>query len=195
VRGITLYIDSPLAAQATRITLRHTDCHDEEAREVLAWREAHPERFRVVVTTSTEDSMALNSVRGGAIILAGSGMCEAGRIKHHLKHNLWRKESSIVIVGFQAEGTLGRRIVDGAKWVRVLGEDIAVAADIYTIGGLSAHADRDDLLSWAGSFRNPPGQAFVAHGEETVSLGFAQELRNRFRWNVEVPVPGQPMEV
>lgn len=127
--------------------------------------------------------------------MAGSGMCEAGRIKHHLKHNLWRKESSIVIVGFQAAGTLGRKIVDGAKYVRVLGEDIAVAADVYTIGGLSAHADRDDLLAWAGEFRSPPEQVFVAHGEESVSLGFAQELRSRLKWNAEVPVPGQPLEV
>lgn len=194
VSGVTLYIDSPLAAQATQITLRHPECFDENARQVLAWREAHPDKLRVVVTASTEESMALNSLRGGAIILAGSGMCEAGRIKHHLKHNLWRKESSIVIVGFQAEGTLGRKIVDGAKWVRVLGEDIAVAADVYTIGGLSAHADRDDLLAWAGEFRTPPGQVYVAHGEESVSLGFAQELRKRLRWNAEVPVPGQPLE-
>ena len=195
VNGLTLYIDSPLAAQATQITLRHPECFDEEARQVLAWRESHPDALRVIVTGSTEESMALNSLRGGAIILAGSGMCDAGRIKHHLKHNLWRKECSVVIVGFQAEGTLGRRIVDGAKWVRVLGEDIAVAADIYTIGGLSAHADREDLLSWAENFRIPPARTFVAHGEETVSLGFAQKLRDRFRWSVEVPAPGQPMEV
>ncbi len=195
ISGVTLYIDSPLAAQATQITLRHPECFDENTRRALEWREANPDLFRVVVTASAEESMALNSIRGGAIILAGSGMCEAGRIKHHLKHNLWRKESSIVIVGFQAAGTLGRRIVDGAKWVRVLGEDIAVAADVYTIGGLSAHADRNDLLAWAGEFREPPGQAFVAHGEEPVSLGFAQELRSRLKWNAEVPVPGQPMEV
>jgi metallo-beta-lactamase family protein len=195
IQGLTLYIDSPLAAQATQITLRHPECFDEETRGVMAWREAHPDLFRVVVTASAEESMALNSLRGGAIILAGSGMCEAGRVKHHLKHNLWRKESSIVIVGFQAEGTLGRKIVDGAKWVRIFGEDIAVAADVYTIGGLSAHADRDDLLSWAGNLRAAPDRVFVAHGEESVSLGFAQELRNRFRWDAEVPDPGQPMEV
>jgi len=195
ISGVTLYIDSPLAAKATQITLRHPECFDEKTRQVQEWREAHPDAFRVVVTASTEESIALNSIRGGAIILAGSGMCEAGRIKHHFKHNLWRKECSIVIVGFQAAGTLGRKIVDGAKWVRVLGEDLAVAADVYTIGGLSAHADRDDLLSWAGNFHTPPERVFVAHGEESVSLGFAQELRNRFRWNAEVPDPGHPFEV
>lgn len=195
LKGLTLYIDSPLAAQATRITLRHPECFDEEALRVMKWSAEHPDAFRVVITGSAEESMALNSLRGGAIIVAGSGMCDAGRIKHHLKHNLWRKECSVVIVGFQAEGTLGRKIVDGAKWVRILGEDITVAADVYTIGGLSAHADRDDLLAWAGNFRTPPGRVCVAHGEESVSLGFAQTLRDRFGWNAFVPVPGQPTEV
>ena len=193
--GLTLYIDSPLASQATQITLRHPECFDEETIRVMKWREEHPDALRVVITRSAEESMALNSLRGGAIILAGSGMCDAGRIKHHLKHNLWRKECSIVIVGFQAAGTLGRRIVDGAKWVRVLGEDITVAADVYTIGGLSAHADRDGLLTWAANFSIPPGRVFVAHGEESVSLGFAQTLRDRFGWNADVPEPGQPIEV
>jgi metallo-beta-lactamase family protein len=122
-------------------------------------------------------------------------MCEAGRIKHHLKHNLWRKESSVVIVGFQAQGTLGRKIVDGSKRVRILGEEIAVAADIYTIGGLSAHADRDDLLAWAGRFEAAPGNVFVAHGEESVSLEFAGTLRSRLGWKAEVPSPGQPLIV
>ncbi|HEY5766164.1 MAG TPA: MBL fold metallo-hydrolase RNA specificity domain-containing protein, partial [Candidatus Deferrimicrobiaceae bacterium] len=119
----------------------------------------------------------------------------AGRVKHHLKHNLWRKESSVIIVGFQAHGTLGRRIVDGAKRVRIFGEEIAVAADIYTIGGLSAHADRDDLLAWAGRFRTPPKRAIVAHGEESVSLGFAGLLRERFGWETEVPWPGRPIDL
>ena len=195
ISGLTLYIDSPLAAEATRITLRHPECFDEETRKVLEWREENPEALRVVATANSQESMALNSIRGGAIILAGSGMCTAGRIKHHLKHNLWRKECSVVIVGFQAEGTLGRRIVDGARWVRIFGDDIAVAADIYTIGGLSAHADRDGLLAWAGNFRDPPARVFVAHGEESVSIGFAQTLRDRLRWNAEVPDPGQPFEV
>ncbi len=195
LKGLTLHIDSPLAAEATRITMRHPECFDEEMREMMAWREENPEALRVVATANSQESMALNSIRGGAIILAGSGMCNAGRIKHHLKHNLWRKECSVIIMGFQAEGTLGRKIVDGARWVRIFGEDIAVAADIYTIGGFSAHADRDDLLAWAGNFRTPPGRVFVAHGEESVSIGFAQTLRDRLQWNAEVPEPGQPLEI
>ena len=195
VGGLTLYIDSPLAADATRVTLRHPECFDRETREVFEWRERNPDALKVFVTQGVEDSMALNSMRGGGIILAGSGMCDAGRIKHHLKHNLWRKESSVVIVGFQAQGTLGRKIVDGAGRVRIFGEDIAVAADVYTIGGLSAHADREDLLAWAGGFRGAPGRVFVAHGEESVSEGFAGLLRERLRWNADVPWPRRPIEV
>ncbi len=193
--GITLYIDSPLASEATRITLRHPECFDEETREVIAWRDANPNALKVVLVKSPEESRALNSMRGGAILMAGSGMCDAGRIKHHLKHNLWRKECSVVIVGFQAQGTLGRRIVDGARRVRILGEDIAVAADVYTIGGLSAHADREDLLAWAGRFEAPPGSVFVAHGEESVSLEFAATLKKRIGWRAEVPSPGQPLVI
>ncbi|MGE5664677.1 MAG: MBL fold metallo-hydrolase RNA specificity domain-containing protein [Deltaproteobacteria bacterium] len=191
--GLTVYIDSPLAIEATRITMRHPECFDGESREVFAWQAKNPGALKVVATQTPEESMALNAIRGGAIIIAGSGMCEAGRIKHHLKHNLWRKEASVVIVGFQAQGTLGRKIVDGARRVAIHGEEIAVAADVYTIGGLSAHADRDDLLHWAGNFRNPPGTVYVAHGEESVSVAFAQTLKDRLGWNAEVPYPGRPM--
>ncbi len=193
--GLTVYVDSPLAAEATRITMRHPECFDDESREVFAWQDGNPGALKVVTTKTAEESMALNSIRGGAIIVAGSGMCDAGRVKHHLKHNLWRKESSVLIVGFQAQGTLGRKIVDGARRVVIHGEEIAVAADVHTIGGLSAHADRDDLLNWAANFRNPPGKVFVAHGEESVSVGFAQTLRDRFGWSADVPYPGRPMDV
>jgi metallo-beta-lactamase family protein len=191
--GITLYIDSPLAAEATRITLRHPECYDDETREVFAWRIAHPDALKVVLVRDAEESRALNSLRGGAILMAGSGMCEAGRIKHHLKHNLWRRECSVVIVGFQAQGTLGRKIVDGSKRVRIFGEEIAVAADVYTIGGLSAHADRDDLLAWAGRFESPPANVFVAHGEESVSVEFAGTLHEKLGWRAQVPSAGQPL--
>jgi metallo-beta-lactamase family protein len=194
VKDLTVYIDSPLAAEATRITLRHPECFDRETLAMYEWREENPDALKVVITRGVEDSMALNRMRGGGIILAGSGMCEAGRIKHHLKHNLWRKESSVIIVGFQAHGTLGRRIVDGAKRVRIFGEEIAVAADVYTIGGLSAHADREDLLAWAGGFRAKPEKVYVAHGEESVSVGFAGLLKKRFRWNARVPYAGRSVE-
>ena len=195
VEGITVYVDSPLAVDATRITMRHPECFDEETRALYAWWRDHPDAMNVVPVRQAEESMALNSVRGGAVIMAGSGMCNAGRIKHHLKHNLWRKECTVVIVGFQAQGTLGRQIVDGAKRVKVFGEDIAVAADVYTIGGLSAHADREDLLAWAGRFESPPGAVLVAHGEESVSLEFSRTLRSRLGWDADVPFPGKAVAV
>lgn len=195
VEGITVYLDSPLAVEATRITLAHPECFDQETRALYAWWREHPDALKVVPVHRAEESMALNSVRGGAVIMAGSGMCTAGRIKHHLKHNLWRKECSVVIVGFQAQGTLGRKIVDGARRVKVFGEDIAVAADVYTIGGLSAHADREDLLAWAGRFESPPATVLVAHGEESVSLEFAGTLRSRLGWDAEVPFPGKAVAV
>jgi metallo-beta-lactamase family protein len=118
-------------------------------------------------------------------------MCEAGRIKFHLRANLPRRESTVLITGFQAAGTFGRRLVDGARRVRLLGEDIPVRADLYTLGGLSAHADRTALLDWLRHFRSKPRQVFVVHGEETVATGFAAELQTQFGWNAMAPSPGQ----
>ncbi|MEW6719032.1 MAG: MBL fold metallo-hydrolase [Thermodesulfobacteriota bacterium] len=195
LEGITVYVDSPLAIDATRITMSNHKVFDEETKDLKQWWLANRDALKVILVKDAQESMALNSLRGGGIIMAGSGMCNAGRIKHHLKHNLWRKECSVVFVGFQAQGTLGRRIVDGAKRVKVLGEDIAVAADVYTIGGLSAHADREDLLAWAGRFESQPGKVLVTHGEESVSLEFAQTLRNRLGWDPVVPHPGEPIVV
>ncbi len=140
------------------------------------------------------NDIALNNIKSHAIIIAGSGMCEGGRIKHHLKHNLWRQECSIIFVGFQANGTLGRRIVDGEKIVRIYGEDIAVAAKIYTIGGFSAHADQKELLQWLSAFKNSL-QVFVVHGEEETSLQFAEIIRKQFGFNSYVPNRGEVYEL
>jgi metallo-beta-lactamase family protein len=139
--------------------------------------------------------MALNTVRSGAIIISASGMCEAGRIKHHLKHNLGRPECSILITGFQAGGTLGRRLVDGEKSVRIFGEDITVRASIHTLGGFSAHADQRALLDWAGGFSKPPGRTFVVHGEVKAAERFAELLRTQKQWNVDVPTLGQSFQL
>jgi len=195
LEGITVYVDSPLAIEASRITMRNDKYFDDEAKDLLEWRHANPDALKIVLVRDAAESMTLNKIKGGAVIMAGSGMCNAGRIKHHLKHNLWRKECSVVIVGFQAQGTPGRKIVDGAKWVKVFGEDVAVAADVYTIGGLSAHGDRDDLLEWAGGFRKKPGTVLVNHGEESVSLEFAETLRSHLGWSSQVPYPEEPILV
>ena len=135
--------------------------------------------------------MAINTVTCGAVIIAGSGMCEGGRIRHHLRHNLAREECAIVFTDFQAAGTLGRGIVDGAKRVRLFREDIPVRASVHTIGGLSAHGDQAALLSWLSTFRPPPAQAFVVHGELATATGFADLVRLRLGWpSVLVPERG-----
>jgi metallo-beta-lactamase family protein len=137
-----------------------------------------------------EESRALYRHPSGALIISASGMCDAGRIKHHLARNLPRPECSVIFTGFQAGGTLGRRIVDGATTVRIYGEDVPVQAKIHTIGGLSAHADRDALLDWLGHLDAAPRQLFVVHGEADTAQQFAQSVRDRFRWPVTVPEPG-----
>ena len=131
--------------------------------------------------------MEINKIKSAAIIISASGMCEAGRIRHHLKHNLWRPECSVIFVGYQAQGTLGRRIIEGAKTVRIFGEEIAVNARIYTIGGLSAHADRDELLDWLSKFKKKPQRVFVVHGEEETALAFAKTVRGRLNLDTYVP--------
>ena len=138
-------------------------------------------------TLSTEESIAINKRAGSAIVIAGSGMCTAGRIKHHLKHNLWREGASVVIVGFQAMGTTGRRIVDGEKRVKVFREDVAIAAKVFTIGGFSAHADQKGLLEWAGNFAESHPRVFVIHGEATASETLAGKIRADL--NLEAYVP------
>jgi metallo-beta-lactamase family protein len=188
LHGLKVYVDSPLALSATEITMRHIELFNQAAQELMAWgQERRKEMPDIRFVQDVEESMTLNDIRSGAIIISASGMCDAGRIKHHLRWNLNRPECSILITGFQAMGTLGRRLVDGAKLVRILGQEIPVRADIYTIGGLSAHADRDALLGWLGHFKKPPRQTFVVHGESGTAEEFANQIRTQLDWNVRVP--------
>lgn len=182
-----IYVDSPMALSATEITLRHLELLDADARRLMQWGNQGSGFPRISFVQDVAESVALNDVKSGAIIISASGMCDAGRIKYHLRNNLARWECSILITGFQAGGTLGRRLVDGAKVVRIFDQDIPVHAKIFTLGGLSAHADQAALLAWLRHFRKPPQQTFVVHGEETVASGFAEVLRERLGWNVAVP--------
>ena len=191
LRNLHIHVDSPMAAAATRITMQHLDLFDEPARRLADWRAAGRNLPLLRFTASVEESMALNRIRSGAVIVAASGMCDAGRIKHHLRHNLGRRECSVLITGFQAQGTLGRKLVDGAKRVSIFGEEIAVRASIHTLGGFSAHADQPALLAWAAAFARPPRQTFVVHGEESAALALAERLRSGRGWNVSVPARGQ----
>ena len=173
IPSMPVYLDSPLAIAATEIFRRMRDDYDEAAAAIVRKR-PRPFAFpQLVLTRSADESMAINRTEGPAIVIAGNGMCTAGRIKHHLKHNLWRRGASLVIVGFQAAGTLGRRLVDGERTVKLYGEKIVVRAKVFTIGGFSAHADQGLLLDWLSHFQNAKMQVYVIHGEPNVSETFA----------------------
>ncbi len=193
--NLKVFVDSPLAAAATQVTLQHADLLDEPSRQLFgrALRGELPIRIRF--TESVEDSKALNAIRSGAIIIAASGMCDAGRIKHHLVQHLARPESAILFTGFQAAGTLGRKIVDRARSVRIFQEEIPVRAKVYTLGGLSAHADQTALLGWLAAFKRPPRQCFIVHGEPETATQFADAVRERFAWNVVVPAQHTVVEL
>ena len=188
---VRIFVDSPLATRATQITVQHPEFLDEETREALAHGRANSRALSLKFTESVEDSMAINDITGGALIIAASGMCDAGRIRHHLRYNLPRAEASVVIIGYQAEGSLGRRLVDGASRVRLFGEDVPVRARIHTIGGLSAHADRTALLGWLAAFKRPPARTFVVHGEDAIAQDFARHIAEHLRWpRVDAPFQG-----
>ncbi|MBN2254912.1 MAG: MBL fold metallo-hydrolase [Deltaproteobacteria bacterium] len=186
--GIPIYVDSPLAIRATEIFRKNKKYYDDEARAIVEQGFDPFDMPNLRFTLTTEESMKINEKEGPAIIISASGMCNAGRIKHHLKHNLWRPGASIIFAGFQAQGTTGRKIVDGAKTVKIFRENVAVRAKVYTIGGFSAHADRDDLLEWLGHFTEKSSpRVFVIHGEPTASYAFAQTARERYSLDVSVP--------
>ncbi len=184
---IPVYIDSPLAISATEIFKKNSDCFDRETQELLSGGENPLEIPGIIYTRTTEESKAINEDPRPGIIVSASGMCDSGRIKHHLKHHLWREESHIVIIGYQAEGTLGRRIVDGAKTVRLFGEEIAVKAHIHTLGGFSAHADQKGLLDWVSHLHNPQLEVLINHGEEKISMGLSQLVSEQFHFKTTVP--------
>lgn len=183
-KSLNVYIDSPLANKATKIYLSHPELFDLEAKEFF--RFTSKDGLHLHFTSNVEESQEINKIKSEAIIIAGSGMCEGGRIRHHFKHNIWRPECSIIFSGFQAKGTLGRHIVDGAKSAFILGEEIAIRAKIYTIGGFSAHGDQKELLEWLSNFKNSP-RVFVVHGEEEVEFQFADTVEKTLGFNAYVP--------
>lgn len=189
---LKVYVDSPMANSASHITLDHPELLDEQANALIDWVRAHPDKMKIEFVADVEHSKALNEVRSGAVIISASGMCEAGRIKYHLRENLPRSECSILIAGFQAAGTLGRRLVDGARLVHIFGQPVPVRARIYTVGGLSAHADQASLLTWLRGFKKAPGQTFVVHGEALAATAFAQAVGDQLGWTaVRVPQRGE----
>jgi metallo-beta-lactamase family protein len=189
-----IVLDSPMAARVLEAYDRHQDLFDDAAREVWNGRR-HPFRMpNLRVVTEARDSQALNAFRSGVIIIAGSGMCNGGRIVHHLRHHLWRESTHVIFAGYQAAGTLGRELVDGARFVRIFGESIRVQAQRHTIGGLSAHADQAGLLEWYGHFRSRP-PVYLVHGEDHARGVLAARLREQFGARVELTRPGSSAEV
>jgi metallo-beta-lactamase family protein len=189
-----IFLDSPLAIEATRIFMQHSDLFDEDM--LALWQKNNYQSIlpNLHISRTTNQSMALNRVHSGAIIIAGSGMCSGGRIKQHLKHNIWRNDCHVIISGFQALGTLGRRLVDGAKYITLWGETVQVAASIHTIGGLSAHADQSGLKDWYNNFNHRPHVVLV-HGEDLALECLSKILQNELNAPVTIAQYGQKINL
>ena len=194
--GFKVYVDSPLANEATTIFSEHQyDCFDEEAMELIQ-KGINPISFPgLKVSVTSDDSKSINYDEEPKVIISASGMCDAGRIKHHLKHNLWRSDSTILFVGYQAVGTLGRSLVEGAKDVHIFGEEIHVNADIVRLPGISGHADNAGLMRWASSFKEKPKRVFVAHGDDTVCDLFAKRLEDELGYQAMAPYSGTEVDL
>ncbi|MDP2743724.1 MAG: MBL fold metallo-hydrolase [Dehalococcoidia bacterium] len=184
---IMVFLDSPLAVDITKAFQRHEGLFDEEMRKLVAANRSPFDFPGLKMVRSVDASKAINHIRGTVMIIAGSGMCTGGRIKHHLVANISRPESTILFAGYQAVGTLGRQIVDGARTVRILGQHYPVRARIVQMPGLSAHADRDDLFRWLSALPKPPKCVFVTHGEPDAALKFGEFLSAKTGWNVSQP--------
>lgn len=189
-----IFLDSPLAIEATQVFTRHSDLFDQDM--VDLWRQNRAQSILpgLHISRTSNQSMALNRIHSGAIIIAGSGMCSGGRIKQHLKHNIWRRECHVIISGFQARGTLGRSLVDGAKYIRLWGETVRVAATIHTVGGLSAHADQPGLKNWYANFEGRP-RIVLVHGETAALETLSNTLKNDLGAPVTIAKYGQVLDL
>lgn len=187
-----VYVDSPLAVEATSIFGKNVEsCFDEEARELVE-KGINPIGFKgLKLSITSDDSKAINFDMNPKVIISASGMCEAGRIRHHLKHNLWRKESTIVFVGYQSIGTLGRSLLEGAEVIKLFGEEVEVLADVVKISGISGHADKKGLINWVLGFKEKaPKKVFVVHGDDEVTESFSKCLRDEYNIDASAPYSG-----
>lgn len=189
-----VFVDSPLAISATEVFLKNLDCLDEFVQQDIAEGKKPLEFPGLKFTPTVEESRALNESANQSIIISASGMCEVGRIKHHLKHNLWRSDSTVLFVGYQAIGTLGRKIVDGAKNVKIFGEEITVNARVEYIEAFSGHADQNGLLRFIESFKSRPKQIYLVHGDEEAQIDLADKIVQEYKIPVEIPSHGDVYE-
>lgn len=186
---VMVYVDSPMATTATEVFRKNAQVFDEETREYIMKGDNPLDFKNLKFTRSADESKYLNQDTKPKVIISASGMCEAGRIRHHLKHNLWDGKNSVIFVGYQAQGTLGRRILEGAKEVTLFGDQIRVNAEIYNLEGFSGHADRDGLLAWLSAFQQEPKKIFLVHGEPESKESFANYIKEKLGYDV-IPVQG-----
>ncbi len=186
-----VYLDSPMAIEATQIYRRHAELFDEDLTREIREHPLEDDLNTVQATATAEESKALNHVHGPCLIMAGAGMCNAGRILHHLRQNLWRPDTHVIFVGYQGEGTLGRRLVDGAKQVQIFGERIAVRAHVHTLGGFSAHAGQDDLLHWLGALAPCRPRVILTHGEANNQRALAEKILETYQLTASIPKIGE----
>ena len=179
LENLMVYVDSPMATTATQVFRKNAQVFDEEMKELITSGDDPLDFKNLKFTRTTEDSRQLNMNRQPKVIISASGMCEAGRIRHHLKHNLWDEKSSIIFVGYQAEGTMGRLLLDGTDKVTLFGEEVQVKAEIHNLEGFSGHADRDGLYSWLAGFQKEPKHIFLVHGETESKEGFAEYVKEK----------------
>jgi metallo-beta-lactamase family protein len=195
VKPFPIFLDSPMAIEATKIYTRHRELFDEGMTKFIEEKPLREDLKTMKLCVTAQDSMKINEMNGPCLVMAGAGMCNAGRILHHLKQNLWRTDTHVLIVGYQSPDSLGRRLVEGAPYVSIHGEKIAVRAQVHTLGGFSAHAGQTDLLSWMGALAPVKPQVVLLHGEDKQRAGLAKLIQQRYRLRSTLPNMGDVIEL
>lgn len=195
IPSIPVFLDSPMAIEASRVFLKHPELYDDETVEYLRHGSVQDDLPLLKATASSDESRAINHLEGPAVILAGAGMCTAGRILHHLRNHLWKPDTHVVIAGYQGEGSLGRRLVDGARSVRIFGEPVAVRAQVHTINGFSAHAGQSDLLQWTAAVASGKPRILLTHGEDRARRPLAARILERFGIASMLPAMNEVIEI
>jgi metallo-beta-lactamase family protein len=187
VKPFSIFLDSPMGIEATKIYMKHRELFDEGMTKFISERPLREDLKTLTVCTTAKDSMKINDHPGPCLVMAGAGMCNGGRILHHLKANLWKPDTHVLIVGYQGEGSLGRRLVDGEKLVRIFGETIAVKAKVHTLSGFSAHAGQTDLLTWFSTVAPSKPRVVLTHGEDDARHELAKKIQQRFKLTAVLP--------
>jgi metallo-beta-lactamase family protein len=195
VRPFPIFLDSPMAIEATNIYVRHRELFDDAMTKFIAERPLREDLKTMTLCVTAQDSMKINDQPGPCLVMAGAGMCNAGRILHHLKQNLWKTDTHVMIVGFQSHGSLGRRLVEGEKQVSIHGEKVAVKAKIHTLGGFSAHAGQSDLLTWFSAVAEAKPRVVLTHGEDMQRSTLGKKIQQRFRLPSVIPAMGEVVEL